>query len=103
MIYPASIAPLAPYITMALVFIDGLLFGIAIRKAVVSIVLLVVAFMIAGFVSITFIPHISTSNFVANVTKYATTYASALHFTGIDITFTVILFIVGFLIGIWKG
>jgi len=103
MIYPASIEPMAPYITMALVFIDGLLFGIAIRKAAVSVILLIVAFIIAGFIDITFIPHISSSSIISNVTKYATTYASTLHFTGLDITFTVILFIVGFVIGIWKG
>ncbi len=103
MLYPASLEPIAPYITMALVFIDGLLFGIAIRKAVTSIVLLIVAFVIAGFVSISFIPHISSSNIISNVTKYATTYSSSLHFTAIDVTFTVILFIVGFAIGLWKG
>ena len=99
MIYPSSLEPIAPYITMALVFIDGLLFGIAIRKAIVSIVLLIVAFVIAGFVSITFIPHISTSTFVSSIIKYAST----LHITAIDITFTVVLFIVGFAIGLWKG
>ena len=103
MLYPSSLEPIAPYITMALVFIDGLLFGIAIRKAVTSIVLLVVAFIIAGFVSISFIPHTSSSSIISSITKYATTYTSTLHFTAIDITFTVILFIVGFAMGLWKG
>ena len=42
LIYPAAIEPYAVYITLLLGFVDGLLFGLAIKKALVSVVLIVV-------------------------------------------------------------
>ncbi|AAT43576.1 hypothetical protein [Picrophilus oshimae] len=103
MIYPSYLEPYQGYITLVLVFVDGLLFGMVAKKAIVAVVLLVVALIIASFIDLSFIPHISAADVISNVTKYASTYASDLHLQSLTITFFLIVFIIGLGIGIWKG
>ncbi len=99
LIYPAAIAPYAVYITLLLGFVDGLLFGLAIKKALVSVVLIVVAFILASFLGLTFIPSLQTSQIYSSLSAFF----SQLNFGAIGVTFSIVLFAIGFGIGIWKG
>ena len=99
MAYPTFLEPFSQEITVLLLFVDGLFFGLAIKKAFRSVILLIVAFMIAYFISFSLIPKISISNLVSQISSYAST----VHFGGIVITFSVVMFFIGFAIGLWKG
>ena len=99
MLYPSFLAPYASEITLVLVFVDGLLFGLALKKAIISVVLLLVAFAISYFVGLAFIPSISFSS----ILKYLVDYAKGIQFGGIVLSFTILLFFIGLGIGIWKG
>ena len=46
------------YILLLITFIDGLLFGLAIKKGIVSAVLLIIAFVLASYAGLSFIPKI---------------------------------------------
>jgi hypothetical protein len=98
-LYPSFLAPYASEVTIILVFVDGLLFGLAIKKAIVSVVLLLVAFVISYFVGLAFIPSIS----VSSILKYVVDYAKGIQFGGIVVSFTILVFFIGLGIGIWKG
>ncbi len=99
LIYPAGLEPYAIYITLLLGFIDGLLFGLAIKKALISVVLIIVAFILASFLGLSFIPSVSTSQISSTIFSFF----SQLNFGTIGVTFSIVLFVIGFGIGIWKG
>lgn len=99
MAYPSVLEPYAAYITLLLVFVDGLLFGLAVKKGVVSLILMVVAFFLAYFVGLSFIPKIDIINVIHSVVNYMAT----VKFGSLILSFSLILFIVGFGIGAWKG
>lgn len=75
------------------------MFGFAIKKAVTSVVLIMVALVIAYFLGLTFVPNISLSTIVQN----AMTYANTVHFGNLIITFSIVVFIIGLGIGLWRG
>lgn len=91
-----------------LAFIDGLLFGLAIKKGVVSFVLFLVALVVSGYVGFSFIPDISVTSLVSSVVSYVTTHIQAvtslipIGSTG-AISLVVVLFLVGLGVGLWKG
>ena len=97
--YPTFLEPYAAEVTMLLIFVDGLMFGLAIKKAFVSVVLIMVSLVIAYFLGLTFVPNISISTVVQNVMKYA----SSVHFGNLIISFSIVVFIVGLGIGLWRG
>ncbi len=99
LVYPSALQPYAVYITLLLGFLDGLLFGLAIKKALISVVLIVVAFIIASVLGLSFIPSVSTSQ----ISSTLFTFFSHLNFGTIGVTFSIVLFVIGFGIGIWKG
>jgi len=99
MAYPTVLEPYAAYITLLLVFVDGLLFGLAIKKGIVSLILMVVAFFLAYFVGLSFIPKVNITNVITTVIHYMST----VKFGSLILSFALILFIVGFGIGAWKG
>lgn len=99
LIYPAGLQPYAVYITLLLGFLDGLLFGLAIKKALISVVLIVVAFILASFLGLSFIPSVSTSQISSTLFNFF----SQLNFGTLGVTFSIVLFVIGFGIGIWKG
>lgn len=96
---PAVIAPYAPLIIIVLVFLDGLFFGLAFKKGVTAFVFVVVAFAIADFIGLYFIPHIPMSAIISQ----AMLDLSLLHLGLITITATFIFFLVGIAIGVAKG
>lgn len=91
-----------------LAFVDGLLFGLAIKKGVVSFVLLLVAIVVSGYVGFSFIPQISVTSLLNSVISYITNHIQALTSlipignTG-AISLVAVLFVIGLGLGIWKG
>lgn len=91
-----------------LALVDGLLFGLSIKKGVVSFVLLVIAFVVSGYIGFSFIPNIPITSLMNTVINYITTNAQSLSTivpignVG-SISLLVVLFFVGLGVGIWKG
>ncbi|MCL6090037.1 MAG: hypothetical protein M1393_03240 [Candidatus Thermoplasmatota archaeon] len=91
-----------------LALVDGLLFGLAVKKGVVSFVLLVVAIVVSGYVGFSFIPQVSVTSLINSVVSYTTTHLQLLTTlipignTG-AVSLVVVLFVVGLGVGIWKG
>lgn len=97
--YPPFLTPYAAEVTMILVFIDGLLFGLALKKAFVSVVLIMVALVIAYFLGLAFVPNISLSTVVHQVMAYST----SVHFGSLIVSFSIVIFFIGLGLGLWKG
>lgn len=89
--------------------VDGLLFGLAIKKGILSFVLLIIAMFIAAYVGFAFVPpHVSISSLASSVMPYVKQYVGevtkslSLGFGG-SLSLTVVLFLIGLGIGLWKG
>lgn len=91
-----------------LALVDGLLFGLAIKKGVVSFVLLLVALVVSGYVGFSFIPNVSVTSLMNTVVSYVTNHIQSLTAlipigsTG-AISLVAVLFVIGLGVGIWKG
>ncbi len=96
------------YIILILAFIDGLFFGLAIKKGISSFVLLIIAIFIAGYAGFAFLPKLSFSAILSHVKSFI--------FANIDklpsilpigkigsLSIILVLFLIGLGIGIWKG
>lgn len=97
--YPVFLQPYAAEVTLLLIFIDGLMFGLALKKAFVSVVLIFVALVIAYFLGLTFVPNIS----LAPVVQYIANYSSSVQFGNLIISFSIVVFVIGLGLGLWKG
>lgn len=97
--YPPFLTPYAAEVTMILVFIDGLMFGLAIKKAFVSFILIMVGLIIAYFLGLTFVPNVS----LGSVVQQVMTYTSSVHFGTLIVSFTIVIFFIGLGLGLWKG
>ncbi|PYB67836.1 hypothetical protein DMB44_07015 [Thermoplasma sp. Kam2015] len=99
---------LTGYILLIVALIDGLLFGLAIKKGVTSFILIVIALILSTYVGFSFAPHVSITNTTARLLPYIKTYASqitndiSIGFGG-SLSLTVILFLIGLAVGLWKG
>jgi hypothetical protein len=96
---PPNLQAYEPIISVALLFVDGLLFGIAAKKAVMSIVLIMVAILLAGFVGLS-IPFMSSADVLTHLEDI---FAYQLNHIGPIFATFPIFWIVGFAIGIWRG
>lgn len=91
-----------------LALVDGLLFGLAVKKGVVSFVLLIVAFVVSGYVGFSFVPKVSITSLLNSVVNYVTNNLQSVSSmipignTG-ALSLIVVLFVVGLGVGIWKG
>lgn len=96
------------YILILIAFIDGLLFGLAIKKGIVSVILLIVAFVLASYAGLAFIPKISLRTIWTDVSGFLISNIDkvpglvSLGHVG-AITIVTVLFLVGLGVGIWKG
>ncbi len=96
-------------VILVLAFVDGLLFGLAVKKGVVSFVLLLVAIVISAYAGFSFVPNISLGNLWNNtilpyITNHLTSVSSLIPIGGIgSLSLVIVLFIIGLGIGIWKG
>lgn len=96
---PSDLQAYSSIITVVLLFVDGLLFGVAIKKAIISIVLIMVGLVLAGVIGLS-IPFISSGEVWTHVVNIATSQAS--HIGPIFYGFP-IFWIIGLAIGIWRG
>lgn len=86
-------------IPIVLLFVDGLIFGIAAKKGITSAILIIVGLVLAGSIGLT-IPFITTSDVWTHIVNIMTSQAS--HLGAIFYSFPV-FWIVGFGLGLWKG
>jgi hypothetical protein len=86
-------------ITIVLLFVDGLIFGVAAKKGVTSAILIIIGLILAGAVGLT-IPFITTADIWTHIVNIFMSQASHIG----DIFYAMPVFwIVGFGIGLWKG
>ena len=86
-------------IPIVLLFVDGLIFGIAAKKGITSAILIIVGLVLAGAVGLT-IPFITTADIWTHITNIIASQASHI---GAVFYAMPIFWIVGFGIGLWKG
>jgi hypothetical protein len=93
---PDSIAGI---IAIILLLVDGFIFGVAAKKALVSAILIIVGLILAGFIGVA-IPYLTVSGFWTHVVDIAT---SQIHHIGAIFYAFPLFWIIGFGLGIWKG
>ena len=98
LVLPSFLDPFKTEILFILFFVDGLLIGLAIRKGATALILVIIAVAIAGFAGITFIPSIS----VTSIVDYVINYAKTAKYGVIIVSSTVVVFVVGLIIGLLK-
>jgi len=99
MMYGINSITVGSVVAIVLALVDGLIFGVAIKRAIVSVILAVIGFALAGYIGIN-IPGISSSTFLAKlpvIMAYITSVAPQF-LIGVPI-----FFVIGLAIGIWKG
>ncbi|MCL4345639.1 MAG: hypothetical protein M1375_01150 [Candidatus Thermoplasmatota archaeon] len=97
-----------PLVELALIFVDGLLFGLGIKKGVWSVLLIVLAVLLGEYINYSVIPSASLQTFETNVKNHIVYVIDNIEkivpFSNIGaIGTSLILFIVGFVIGYLKG
>ena len=82
-----------------LAFADGLIIGFAIKKGIVSFILLLIGVFLGGYIGLS-LPGISVSLLLSKIATFASYLLSKapVMFAGLPL-----LFLVGLAIGIWKG
>ena len=96
---PTDLQPYGSIILLGFLAFDGFLLGIAAKKAVVSVILVVVALMLATFVGLS-IPFLNSNQIITQVMNFVTTQVKS----GGSSFFTLPVFwIIGFAVGLWKG
>lgn len=86
-------------ISIILLFADGLVFGVAAKKGVMSAILIIVGIILAGAIGLT-IPFLSASEVWTHIVNIAISQAS--HVGAVFYTLPV-FWIIGFGLGLWKG
>jgi ABC-type antimicrobial peptide transport system permease subunit len=96
---PPQLAPYSSIIQIVLLFVDGLIIGIAIKKALVSILLIVVGLVLAGFIGLS-LPVPGTSNIETELVNFMMSEAKVIG----PVLFTFPVFwLAGIAVGLWKG
>ena len=90
-------------ITIILTFVSGLLIGLAVKKGLTALILGIVGIVIAGYVGIAFVPKVSLTYEFHKWSSFFLTYISTVKFGAVQLTLSVILFLIGLAIGLWKG
>ena len=96
---PSDLQSYSSVITIILLFGDGLIFGVASKKALTSVVLIIIGLVVAGAIGLS-IPFLSINGLWTHVTGILVSQAS--HIGPILYGFP-IFWILGFAIGTWKG
>lgn len=97
-----------PLVELALIFVDGLLFGLGIKKGVWSVILIVVAVLLSEYINYSVLPNTSLKSFYdavkAHIVSIITNINQIVPFSNIGaVSISLILFAVGFIIGYMKG
>ena len=96
---PPELQSYSPIITIILLFVDGLFFGLAVKKALTSVVLVIVGVILAGVIGLS-IPFLSAGEIWSHMINIF--FSQASHIGPIFFSFP-IFWIIGFAAGIWKG
>src|SRR5262245_14995359 len=96
---PPELQAYSSIITVILLFADGALFGLAVKKALVSVVLIVIALILAGVIGLS-IPFIGMDAIWTHVINIF--ISQARHIGPVFYGFP-IFWLLGFGLGIWKG
>jgi hypothetical protein len=86
----------AGLVGIVLLFVDGLIFGIAIRKGFTAVVLIVVGFVLAGFIGLA-VPFLTYSDFWTHFMSFASSLASDI---GLIIYGFPIAWVIGLVVGL---
>lgn len=81
---------------MILLFLDGVLFGIATRKAIGSVLFIVAGLILAGFIGLG-IPFFNASDFENHLVRFVE--AQSANFPGIFFAFPIV-WVIGFVVGL---
>ena len=97
-----------PLVILALIFVDGLLFGLGIKKGVWSVLLIVLAVLLSEYINYSVIPSASLTTFetdIKNHIAYIITNIETIIPGGstTSISASLMLFAVRFIIGYLKG
>jgi len=84
---------------LILTFADGLLFGVAIKKGIMSFILFIIGSLIAAYVGIS-LPGISANLLITKLVSFLGYLVSKAPSVAVGLP---ILFILGLAIGLWKG
>ncbi len=98
---PSNLGPYSSIITIILLFADGAIFGLAAKKGMMSVLLIVIGILVGGVVGLSAPLGLSVSEIVSkvlNILLFQATHGA----TAIIYTFP-IFWIIGFGVGIWKG
>jgi hypothetical protein len=87
---------LSTVIILVLLFVDGLVFGVAAAKGVLSIILIIIGLILAGLIGVA-IPFLSTGAIITHVANIVTSQAR--YFSYYAYGFPV-AWIIGFLVGL---
>jgi hypothetical protein len=98
---PSSLAPYSSIITIILLFADGAIFGLAAKKGMMSIILIIIGIMVAGLLGLSAPLGLSIPQIVAKVLNIALFQAQ--HGASAIIYTFPIFWVIGFAVGIWKG
>ncbi len=96
---PSGIEAFSGLLTIFMLFVAGMLFGVGAKKAVTSAFLIVAGILLAGVLGLS-IPLLSVSYVFSHV--IAIFLSQAQHLGPIFYSFP-IFWTVGFVVGIWKG
>jgi hypothetical protein len=91
------------FVDPVLTFIAGLLIGIAGKKGAMAVIIGIVGFIIAGYVGLSFIPAASLTRMMGQLAPLIFSYMKNFQFGVITMSLSIILFLVGLVIGVWKG
>lgn len=91
------------YLDLAITFLIGLLMGLSVKKGIVSFILLFIAFLLAAFVGLTFLPSVPPSKFFELASKYFYEIIKNLNLGLLTVSLSLILFLAGLIVGILKG
>lgn len=96
---PYSLNQYAWIIFPILFLVDGLIFGVAVRKGSTALILTIIGFLLADFIGVSFLPNFSVSSLYHSIYTFATSQTLGT----ISISTSVVLFVVGVIVGYILG
>ncbi len=98
-----SIISFSQIVTIILTFVSGLFIGLALKKGILAFLFAIIGLLILGYVGIAFVPKVSITYEIHKWSSYVFSYISNIKFGYFELTLSVIFFIIGLSIGLWKG
>lgn len=99
-VLPAEYSSASDFIAIALLLIDGVIIGVAVKKGLTSVILLAVGLLLAGFAGLTLPFSLTASDMVTHATNIV---ISQIRYVGGIFSVFPIAWLLGFALGIWKG